>query len=213
MDEVLPLSFDSGSENWNKSVPTSTSLNVSTLDASSIYYTYTALGRRLLFRPMFRAAYKDAEDYYRQSYDPSVGIRVAVVLGGLMVFTIGIAVYNRYGLFRKRRKLNVSLGNSQEELEGVEWLQKMHLIRKANATPEYSPKHSDQDFPMSYNYMPMMAPPVQSSTPEPSMDFRVTPLPQDLSLGHSISVDVIPSDISGLTVYIPAAVLTRSNSY
>ncbi|XP_055331134.1 uncharacterized protein LOC129583381 [Paramacrobiotus metropolitanus] len=128
-------------------IDTNTTLPLTgTDDTSTIHWTYSVLGRRLLFRPFYKPEYKDAEDYYQKSYDPLTGVRVAVALGGLMLFICGIAVYNRYGFFRKRRRLHVSLRNSQEQLEGIEWLK---VIGFHETSLAYNPVCSDQDLPKS----------------------------------------------------------------
>ena len=127
--------------------------NASSLDSTGIQWTYNVLGRRLLFRPVFKAGYKDAEDYYHKSYDPTTGLRVAVALGSLMLLVCGIALYNRYGFFRKRRKLHVSLRGSKEQLQfdiegGIEeWLR---VIAGDNSSALYNPVCSDQDLPRRF---------------------------------------------------------------
>ncbi|OWA54894.1 hypothetical protein BV898_19286 [Hypsibius exemplaris] len=132
--------------------PSSSTINTSALvDANSpTYWSYSVLGRRLLFRPIYRSGYRDAEDYYQKSYDDRAGLRVAVALGGLMLFICVIALNNRYGFFRKRRKLNVSVGNSQEELAGLEWLrlvgfQTQQQALRTGSVVEYNPACSDLD--------------------------------------------------------------------
>lgn len=138
------LSHFEGSTSNNKSISATSNPNISSLDASAFYWSYGVLGRRQLFRPIFRAGYINAEDYYQKSYDRTTGVRTAIALGALMIFICCIVVYNRFGLFRKRRKLLVSLQGSKEQLEGIEWLRAMGLQESSLV---YDPTCSLEDPP------------------------------------------------------------------
>jgi hypothetical protein len=178
----------------NTSNPTTTpAINTSSLvDANSpTYWSYSVLGRRLLFRPIYRSGYKDAEDYYQQSYDANAGLRVAVALGGLMVFICIVAFNNRYGFFRKRRKLNVSLGNSQDQLEGIEWLRLMGYPGQNSLV--YNPASSDPDLLKSQWAKPGLPFSVRSNIglTQANGQFQMEPCSRQTASLEAIQVTVI----------------------